>query len=177
MTSGLISNPILEAIAARRSVRKFSDEAVRREEVLTILEAGRMAPSGRNLQPCRFFPIFRGEPAQEALAQLTSYTKIVRTGQVLVAVCLDREAQFDPIKDCQSAGAAMQNMLLAAHSLGLGGLWIGQILGQEPAVLQVLQLPAERYQLMALLVFGRPAPDLGERAPRQPLSTFLLKSI
>lgn len=169
-------NPVLEAISGRRSVRRYSDEAVRHEEVLAILEAGRQAPSGKNGQPCRFLPIFNGEPEQDALAGLTAHAKIVRGAQLLVAVFLDKEAVYDEMKDCQAAGAAIQNMMLAAHSLGIGSVWIGQILAQEPAVLAALKLPAERYRLMALVAFGRPD-DGDTRAGRQPLSTFLLKSI
>ncbi len=172
----LQTNPVLRAIAERRSVRKYTADAIRREETLAILEAGRLAPSGKNLQPCRFLPIYAGEPEQEELAKLTKYQAVLRSAQLLIAVFLDKEAAFDAVKDCQSAGAAMQNMQLAAHSLGLGCVWIGQILAQEAAVLNVLKLSPERYQLMAVLAFGRPD-DSSARASRQPLSTFLLKSI
>jgi nitroreductase len=167
---------VLEAISKRRSIRRFTQEAISREELLAILEAGRMAPSGKNTQPCRFLPVYAGEPEQEALAKLTAYSKILRNAQLLLVVCLDNEATYDPVKDCQAAGAAMQNMLLAAHSLGIGGVWIGQIVAQEQAVLQTVGLSPEQYQLMAVLVFGRPD-DPNAKMDRHPLSTFLLKSV
>lgn len=171
-----MNNPVLQAIAERRSTRRYTEDAIRREELVAILEAGRMAPSGKNLQPSRFLPIFHGEPEHEALANLTLYSKIVRGGQLLVAVFLDKEARYDPVKDYQAIGASIQNMLLAAHSMGIGGLWIGQILDQAPAVMSALRLPEDKYEFMALVVFGRPD-DPAERPARQPLSTFLLKSI
>ena len=169
-------NPVLRAIAERRSIRRYTADAVRREDALAILEAGRLAPSGKNSQPCRFLPIYAGEPEREELAKHTAHGDIVRNAQFLIAVFLDKTATYDAVKDCQAAGAAMQNMLLAAHSIGLGGLWIGQILAEEAAVLNALNLSPERFQFMALLAFGRPD-DQNARAHRQPLSTFLLKSV
>lgn len=174
-SSGL-SNPVIDAIIERRSTRQYTEEAIRREELLAILEAGRLAPSGRNLQPCRFLPIFRGEPEQDALANFTRYSKVVRDAQLLIAVFLERSAMYDAVKDYQGAGASIQNMLLAGHSLGIGGLWIGEILAQEPAVMKTLNLPEADYQFMALVCFGR-SDDSRSRPPRHPLSTFLLKSI
>jgi len=171
-----LTNPVLEAIARRRSIRQFTADSIRREEVLAILEAGRLAPSGKNNQACRFLPVFAGEAGQEALAKLTAYGKILRNAQLLLVVCLDKEHTYDQIKDSQSAGAAIQNMMLAAHSLGIGSVWIGQILAQEQAALKAVHLDPERYQLMAVLCFGRPN-DPNAALNRQPLSTFLLKSV
>ncbi len=57
----------------------------------------------------------------------------------------------------KGAGACIQNMLLAAHALGLGGVWVGEILKNTPQVLDLFQLDQDSYEFMALLVFGHPA--------------------
>jgi nitroreductase len=82
---------------------------------------------------------------------------------------------YDVRKDHQGAGACMQNMLLAAHTLGLGGLWIGEIVNQSPQVMDVLCLDAEKLELQAVLALGYPA-ETGD-ADRLPLEKLLLEQL
>lgn len=83
---------------------------------------------------------------------------------------------YHQIKDHQSAGACLQNMMLAAHSLGLGTCWLGEILKNEEKVKEVLGLAKEAYEMCALLAVGYPA-DKSKRTGRHPLSTFILKEM
>jgi len=166
-------NPVLRAIRERRSVRRFTEQLVTRDEVLHILEAGRWAPSGLNNQPWRFLVLLAGDARQEALTRHTKYAPIVRAAAALVCVFLEREAMYHEAKDHQAAGACIQNMLLAAHSLGLGGVWLGEILNQEPQVMKVLSLEPERFELQAVIALGRPVqPCVSER---KGLSELLLE--
>lgn len=168
-------NPVLAALRERRSVRGFTAEPVSREEVAAILEAGRWAPSGLNNQPWRFLAILPGDPRQEALAGCTKYAAIVRGARALVAVFLDRRVMYHEMKDHQAAGACIQNMLLAAHGLGLGGVWLGEIVNQADQVLGVLGLDGADYALMAVLAFGRPAHP--GASSRKPLEELLLEPL
>ncbi len=170
-----IDNPVLQAIRERRSIRRFTEEPVTREEVLAILEAGRWAPSGLNNQPWRFLVVFAQDPRQESLAAFTKYSRIVRTAQALVAVFLDTEKVYHTLKDHQSAGACIQNMLLAAHSLGLGAVWLGEILNQADEVLDLLELNSEAYAFVGLVALGRPAD--ASASGRMALNDFLLERI
>jgi nitroreductase len=165
-------NPVLAAIFGRRSIRRFTAEPVSTEALRTILEAGRWAPSGLNNQPWRFLALWPGDPRAKALEDCTKYAHILRGAGALVAVFLDREAMYSELKDHQTAGAAIQNMLLAAHALGLGGVWLGEIVNQAPQVLQVLGLDSEAYAFMALLALGHP--DQKGSSSRKPLEELMI---
>ncbi|MFW6415321.1 MAG: nitroreductase family protein [Thermodesulfobacteriota bacterium] len=150
-------NAVLKAIHERRSIRKFQDDQVHPEQVGTILDAARWAPSGLNNQPWRFLVVYSGDPRQKVLAENTKYGRIVENAKALVIVFLDKQNMYDYTKDCQGIGACVQNMLLAAHSLGLGAVWLGEILNRESEVMQGLNLDQEKYQLMAVVALGYPA--------------------
>ena len=163
-------NEVLNTIFRRRSIRAFTQDPVDRESVETILQAGRWAPSGLNNQPWRFMVLCAGDSRQEGLAECTRYGGIVRKARVLIPVCIDKASMYSATKDHQSIGACMQNMLLAVHSLGLGGVWLGEILNREEQALNVLGLDNEAYGLMAVLALGHPAEEgTSDRKPMQEL--------
>lgn len=166
---------VIEAIHERRSVRKYLPERPKREDILKIIEAGIWAPSGHNNQPWRFVIIWN-EEIKEKLSKLTIYKELVRRAPVLIGVFLEKRAMYHQIKDHQSAGACLQNMMLAAYGLGLGSCWLGEILKNEDKVKEVLGLPPDEYEMVALLSVGYPD-DKSKRAGRNPLSTFILKEL
>lgn len=165
---------VLEAIYGRRSVRRYTDEPVTREEVLEIIRAGSWAPSGLNNQPWRFAVVRDGE-MRKALAGLTKYRHIVAGAPVSIAVFCDRAAMYNDTKDHQSVGACLQNMLLAAHALGLGAVWLGEILKSADQVRQLLELPKEM-ELMAVVALGRPA-EPHQQGDRKDLGELILKEV
>ena len=166
-------NEILKALFGRRSIRAYTGDPVDRGSVETILQAGRWAPSGLNNQPWRFMVLFTGDSRQEELAECTRYGGIVRKARVLIPVCIDKASMYSATKDHQSIGACMQNMLLAIHSLGLGGVWLGEILNREEQALNVLGLDREAYGLMAVLALGHPGKE--GTSDRKPMRELLLE--
>ncbi len=172
--SAVAENPVLKAIYGRRSIREYTDEVPPRELILEILRAGIWAPSGLNNQPWRFVIVWNRE-SREKLAELTRYGEIIRRAPVVIAVFLDQKVMYHQIKDHQSAGACLQNMLLAAHALGLGGVWLGEILKNADRVREVLGLP-EGLELAAVVALGYPN-DRRKRSGRKPLESFILKEI
>jgi len=165
---------VLEAIYGRRSVRHYTDEPVTREEVLEIVRAGSWAPSGLNNQPWRFAIVRDGEK-RRALAGLTKYRHIVEGAPVSIAVFCDRTVMYNDTKDHQAMGACLQNMLLAAHALGLGAVWLGEILKSSDQVRELLELP-ETLELMAVVAVGRPVE--GHRTgDRKDLGELILKEV
>ena len=166
-----MENAVLEAISVRRSVRDFTDGDVSEEALNLILEAGRWAPSGLNNQPWRFV-VVRGEAKRGELAGLTHYSRIIMSAPVCVAVFLDRESSYHEIKDAQAVGACLQNMLLAAHSLGLGAVWLGEILRNADGVRQALNLKTG-LDLMAVVALGHPA-RRDQQSSRRPLEDLVL---
>jgi nitroreductase len=165
---------LVEGIHTRRSIRQFTEKPVAREQLIEIIKAGTWAPSGRNNQPWRFViitdPGLRGE-----LAGHTKYSAVIEGAPACVAVFADRSAMYSDVKDHQSMGACIQNMLLAAHSLGLGAVWLGEILKKADAVRVLLGLPQEM-ELMAVVALGHPAPGK-HSSQRKEVSEVLLKEL
>ena len=161
-------NEVLRAIRERRSVRSFKTDPVEPEKIEAILEAGRWAPSGKNTQPWRFV-VVESQEKREQLGRLVTQMDMIRTAPVTIAVLLDTEAGYDRIKDVQAIGACAQNMLLAAHSLGLGACWIGRV--RDEQVERVLGTK-EHEELMMLIPIGYPAESPAPKE-RKPLSELV----
>jgi nitroreductase len=148
----------IEAIKTRRSVRGFTGENVGDEAITSILEAGRWAPSGLNNQPWRFI-VVRNPETKVEMSKLTVYGPTIKNAPLLVVIFLDTEHMYNYVKDVQSIGACIQNMLLCIHSLGLGGVWLGEILKSREMVNKILDAP-DTYELMAVIALGHPASKL-----------------
>jgi len=162
---------IIDIIKSRRSIRKFTSEPVSEELVETILEAGRWAPSGLNNQPWRF-AVIRDAGLRQAISELTHYSKIVMAAQVLITVFLDTEKSYHREKDIQAIGACLQNMLLEAHSLGLGTVWLGEIIRSNEQIKAILGLTSE-LDLMAVVALGHPD-ERPKSVKRKPLADLIV---
>ncbi len=165
---------ILEAIFTRRSIRQYTGDPVSREQLLEIIKAGMWAPSGLNNQPWRF-AIVRDTGIRQALGKLTKYHTVVESASACVAVFLDKESIYHEVKDHQAMGACLQNMLLAAHGLGLGAVWLGEILKSAIAVRKLLDLP-ETLELMAVVAIGQPE-NRNRTSTRKQIKEVLLKEL
>lgn len=165
---------VLDAIFSRRSVRKYLDDPVDSGTLQAILEAGRWAPSGLNNQPWRFAVVRHPETKNEIAAQ-SRYREIIRNAPVIIAVFIDNAESYDRVKDCQAIGACLQNMYLATHALGLGGVWLGEILKNKEAVAEILEAP-ESYELMAVFALGHPK-HRQQTSQRKPLAELVFKEL
>lgn len=140
----------LEAIASRRSIRRFQDKSVPEETIRIVLEAATRAPSGKNSQPWRFV-VVEGEKRAEmvrlmrqGIAQMQAQgmntgsaegTAWIMEQAPVTIFCFNPNGQapwlplsadqmFSAVVDLQSVGAALQNLVLAAQDQGLGSLWM-----------------------------------------------------
>jgi nitroreductase len=154
-SEGKIVGDTITTIFSRRSVREFTPDMVSDAAVTTILECGRWAPSGLNNQPWKFV-VIRNPETIGKLAECTRYTETVLGANLLIAVYLDTEVSYNRTKDIQAIGAATQNMLLACEDLGLGAVWLGEILNRQDDVDSILKAPGN-VELMAVIAVGRPA--------------------
>lgn len=173
-TQILMPTDMLDAIINRRSIRNYTEQEVADDLVREIITAGIWAPSGLNNQPWRFV-IIKDRDIRAQLAEQTHYGHIVLAAPCLIAVYLDRNLIYDDIKDTQSAGACIQNMLLATEALGLGAVWLGQILKNKDAVRKILALD-ESLDLMALIAIGHPS-RRDQQSQRKPLTDFIIKQV
>jgi len=155
----------LETILTRRSVRRFAETPVTDTHLETVLRAAMAAPSAGNERPWRFV-VVRNRAALERLSRTTPFAKPLATAPVGIVVCADRRALrypgFWPI-DCS---AAIENLLLAAHATGLGGVWIGvhPIGPFKLAVGRAVGVP-RRVTPVAMIALGYPeaVPDAVDR--------------
>lgn len=133
-------NETLNTILTRRSTRKFSEKPIPEDEMELIVQAALHAPSGMGLQTWQF-TVVRSREKIQMLAAAVEKT-LDRQGydmyqpQVLVIPSNEKESRFGREDDA----CAMENMFLAAHSLGIGSVWINQLQGicDEPAIRRIL---------------------------------------
>ncbi len=114
----------LDCLMTRRSIRRYTDAPVEREQIETVLAAAMAAPSAGNQQPWRFV-VLTERDRLDAAAETTPYGKMLLEAAFALVVCADtRELKHDGMWQ-QDCSAATQNALLAAHAIGLGGVWLG----------------------------------------------------
>jgi nitroreductase len=115
---------LMNTILTRRSARRYTEQNVSEETVTELLKAAMQAPSAHNKQPWHFV-VIRNKDTMNKIMEFHEYSKMLRGAQVVIAVCAD-VANYDFIpywpQDCS---AATENILLAAHGLGLGTTWMG----------------------------------------------------
>jgi F420 biosynthesis protein FbiB-like protein len=181
----------LDAIAARRSIRKFKDNPIPDEALQAILTAAAQAPSPKNRQPWRFVVVRDDKCAEMVRVMRTRIAKtksrgrdvgtLERSADVMeqapvtififnpygVHPSLDRpkEQRLWDVVEIRSIGAAIQNMLLAAQDLGLGSLWICDVFYVYKELCDWL---GETGQMIAAVSLGYPDESPGAR-PRTPV--------
>ena len=154
----------IEAIKTRRSIRKYTDKPVADEDISKILDCGFCAPNAHNLKPWDFIVVKEREKLN-SFADYGTYQKMLYKTQVAIIVCGDSEKQTNHdllVNDCS---AATENILLAAHSLGLGAVWCGIV--QDSMIkffTESLNLP-KNVVPMALISIGYP--DEERHAPER----------
>jgi nitroreductase len=198
-----MSNETLRMIAARHSVRRFSERPVPDELVGTLLDAANRAPSAHNQQSWRFL-IVRGAKKAE-LAELASRraadfarpasvllrmaARTITSAPVVIGVAntgdlighgqdlfqLDAAANLDFFRtmEIQSSAAAVENLLLAATSLGLGTVWLGILYLVKDEALSLLGEPAGEF--MAVIPVGYP--EGGSAGPKKRPVTAVAKNL
>jgi nitroreductase len=120
----------LDAIHSRRSIRKYLDKPVPPDVFQQVLSAAMYAPSACNQQPWQFVVLDDRKLLRE-VPKINSYAAMAAEAPVAILVCGDSSLETVPgywVIDCS---AAVQNLLLAAHALGLGAVWTGVYPQQE----------------------------------------------
>ncbi len=114
----------LQAILTRRSVRAFTAQPVSPERITQLLEAAMQAPSACNQQPWQFIVITDRKTLDE-LPAIHPHAEMSRQAALAIIVCGDLSLETCKGYWAQDCSAATQNLLLAAHALGLGAVWTG----------------------------------------------------
>ena len=180
----LLRNATLDTIHARHSIRQFSPEPLAEDMLMTMLDAANQAPSAHNRQSWKFVILegeartqlaelvtnlskTYEKPASSLLrmaarsiASAPATVAVVNTGDLIShgteLFQVDKGQAFDFFRtmEIQSSAAAVENLLLAATSLGLGAVWLGILYLVKDNVLEFLQEPAGEF--MAVVPVGRP---------------------
>ncbi len=166
---------IIELIKSRRTVKSFNPRYVSWENVAKILDAGRHAPSCGNLQNWKFIVILDPE-LKTKLAQATYEQLYIAMAGLLVVVCAEPGkaeryfgARGERLYTIQNCAAAVENMLLEAHSLGLGSSWIGAF--NEEEVRAICEIPPTvRPQVIVAIGYPDVIPN---KPPKYPLETVV----
>ena len=187
----------LEVVKSRRSIRKFRSDEIPENYITELIEAGRLAPSGINIQPTRYV-VIKSEEARKKLNECTPLP-FVASAPAVIACCVDNRSMDSVLESIQNsnepgsdnkksrfsdpayikaylnlnAAIAIDHITLRAVDLGLGTCWI-MMFDQEKAK-NLLGLD-ERYDIVALLPIGYPDQSPSQR-PRLDIEEIILKEI
>ena len=150
------------AIRTRRTIRRWSDRPVPDEIVKELLECALWAPSACNMQLWTFIVVTDAQTRQS----LGDAVPFADKAQVCIFICYDTRFSEGSHANIQSASAAVMNMLLRAHSLGLGGFWQATIHDRQK-LRETIGLPPDM-EVLSTTLFGYPAENPSAPARRDP---------
>ena len=156
----------MELLKKRRSIRRYKSDPVPDEDVQTILEAARLAPSWGNRQ-CWQYVVVTDESIKEKLAG--EERKWISEAPIVIVACADtRESGHKPGMDYYmlDIGISFEHLILAATDLGLGTCWVGAF--DEEAAKEALGVPGE-IRVVAYTPLGYPNEKRGQVFNRKPL--------
>ena len=176
----------LEALATRRSVRKFSDRPVEPEKLQAVLEAVRMAPSWANMQ-CWRLVVVQDQEVRAAISELSfveSYfsprgykmnpaMKALAEAPVVIVACAVPEQSGEMAGQAYyltDMGIAAENLMLAAHAVGLGSVFVGVF--DEEKLGDLLDIPPG-VRIVGLFPLGYPLGEAKAGPPRKPLDEIV----
>jgi len=144
----------LQAIHTRKSIRKFLDKEIPLGVIRQVLEAGIRAPSGGNRQPWRFVVVTDRDKIKKFDPH--EHQACVETAPAVIVACADPHdtwEKYDEEDDCWvlDTAAAIQNMLLAIHDLGLGGVWV--LSCGKHDIRKLLGIPLH-WRIVSIIPFG-----------------------
>ncbi len=151
---------VLECIKTRRSTRKFLDVPVEWDKIGTIVDAGRSAPTSGNLQNWKFIVVLDEEKRKE-ISEACLKQFWMERAPVHIVICSEPEKakrfygiRGERLYSIQNCAASAENMILTAHSLGLGSCWVGAF--DEDMLKRALGIP-DYARPQAIIPIGYPA--------------------
>lgn len=176
----------LEAIKTRRSIRKFTDQPVEPEKLQAVLEAVQQAPSWSNRQ-CWSLVVVQEQEMRSRISELSFVESFFATygyksnpaqkglaqAPIVLVACADPQQSGDLRGEqyyMADLGIATQNLMLTAHDLGLGTVFVGVF--DEEQLKGLLGIPPH-IRIVGLFPLGYPATEAKGGPPRKPLSEFV----
>jgi len=152
----------IQAILTRRSIRKFLGKKIPEEITTKLLEAAMYAPSARNTQSWHFIVINKRD-ILDKLPHVHPYAEMCYEASLAILVCGDTNIENLEGYVALNCAAATQNILLAAHDLGLGSVWLGVYPRKErmEPISKLFGLP-QNIIPVSLVVIGYPAEQISK---------------
>jgi nitroreductase len=147
----------MDTILGRRTIRRFKPDAIAREDLIELVNAGRLAASAGNRQPWEFVIVDDTslvKDCYDSLGWLAGAPEAAEAPTALIVVLLANPK--DKWSAYADGGAAVQNMQLAAWEKGIGGCWIGSVAVETVA--KLLKVPDE-LKIFSVLALGYPAEE------------------
>jgi len=168
------SMDVYEAIRTRTSVRGYRSSPVEEEKLKRILDAARLAPSGKNGQPWTFI-VIKDVETRARLVDACRGQAFVGEAPVVIAVCGEEDLAYQKMGGYWNSlpvdvGISLEHLMLAAAAEGLGTCWIGAF--KEGEVREILEVP-EGIKIVALTPVGYPKEERVTR-PRKPLEEIIM---
>ena len=144
---------LFEGLISRRSIRKYTGERIDEAKIKAIIKAGMYAPSARNKRPWHFIVIDDRE-VMKKIMKVHPYSSMLAEASHAIVVCGDDKIENGPGYYKLDCSAATQNILLAAHSMDLGAVWLGVEPREEriKVVSSILGLPKHVHPLSIVSV-------------------------
>lgn len=163
----MCESDFLKFLLTRRSIRKFKKKPVDLNLVLKILDVARYAPSAKNSQPWEFI-VVTDEAVREKLSRIHMWASPIRKAPIAIVVVCDKNAS--PTSYHVDCANATMYIMLAAHALGLGTVWI-QTLRSIDEIKEILKIPEGKIPI-AILALGWPD-EKPEPKPRKRLEEIV----
>ncbi len=148
---------VLDVIQKRRSVRKYKEDPIPEKDLMSVLEAARLAPSGKNFQPWKFI-IIKDKALKEKLAQASAGQFFMAEAPIIIVGCGFPDNCYAHMGRYMKSWSvdvtiALEHLILQAQEEGLGTCWIGSF--EEEEVKAILNIP-ENVKVLALIPLGYP---------------------
>jgi nitroreductase len=152
----------IECLITRRSVRDFSEKEVADKEIMEILKCAMFAPSAGNQRPWHFV-VIKDTETMNKITEFHPHSQMLKTAKAAIAVVADTTIEKHQGYWVQDCSAAVQNILLSAHALGLGSVWLGIYPREErmKGLSALLNLP-EKTIPFAVVAIGYPAKNIDQ---------------
>jgi nitroreductase len=148
---------VLDVIQKRQSVRKYKEDPIPEKALMRVLEAARLAPSGKNFQPWKFI-IVKDKALKEKLAQASAGQFFMAEAPIIIVGCGFPDNCYAHMGRYMKSWSvdvtiALEHLILQAQEEGLGTCWIGSF--EEEEVKAILNIP-EDVKVLALTPLGYP---------------------
>ena len=155
-----------EVIRNRHSTRSFTDYIIPDQELMEILSAGIMAPSGKTRKPWRFV-IVRNRETIKNIARKVTYSRFIRKAPQMILVYAKNDEAYPFEKDLIGIGACIENILLSATEKNYGSCVIGELLDKHDDISQYISVNTAGLKLICGIAIGR---SVGTAVDREPLN-------